>query len=145
MLLSPYLFPPESNNPTHFETVVSEFKAWYFWAQVLEMGTAVAFTHVTTSEHVTYFIIDPSVDNHPALAPEEFLNILTGHEESGKFWGYGWTILQMSNNWHLMIQERYPGQRYSLNDFALLINWQTEKIDIIPKSSIWEAIGEIDF
>lgn len=145
MYFSPYLFAPTSDTPTDFEVAVSEYKSWYFWAQVLETGTAVSSTHVSTAGDICYFIIDPAVDNHPAITPEDFLGLIAGHEQSGKYWGYSWTILQMSNNWHLLIQERYPGQRYCLDDFALLINWQTETIDIIPKSSIWEAIGEIDF
>jgi hypothetical protein len=71
--------------------------------------------------------------------------MIAGHEESGKHWGYAWTILQMSNNWHLLIQQRYPGVHYKLDDYALQINYLTAKVDIIPKSFIWESIGDIEF
>jgi hypothetical protein len=144
MLLSPYLFKdPES--PTLFHQAVDEYKAWYFWAMVAEQGTALAHTTVTTAQDgICYFIIDPSVDNHPIISPEDFLSMLTGHEEGGKFWGYSWTIREMVINWHLLIQSRHEPP-YSVNDYAMKINYAIQKIDIIPKSHVWESIEEINF
>jgi hypothetical protein len=145
MLLSPYFFDPEDPND-NFQKAMGDYKAWYFWAMVLDHGTAVAHTVVSTAENsTTYFIVDPSVDGHPFIPPEDLICMLTGHEEEGKHWGYSWTIQQMSNNWHLLIQARYEGQPYEVNDYALKINSDIKKVDIIPKSEIWKSIEEINF
>jgi hypothetical protein len=145
MLLSPYFFD-EPDPLTPFHKAVGDYKAWYFWAQVLEMGTALAHTTVSTaSDGIIYFIIDPSLDNHPCISPEDFLDILTGYEDAGKFWGYAWTIQEMANNWHCLIQGRYQGQPYNVNDYALKINHAIQKVDIVPKTEIWKGIEEISF
>ena len=145
MLLSPYLFEekPQSSN---FESIITDHKTWYLWSQILEMGTAQAYVNLSTSQDgIIYFIVDPSVDGHPFLKPEEFIEILSGHEENGRFWGYSWTIREMDAHWRRLIYLRYEETNYSVNDYALKIDYVTEKLDIVPKAQIWKSIEEISF
>ena len=145
MLFSPYLFDTE-HPQDEFQKVVGDYKAWYLWATALELGTALAHTMVSINqEGIVYFIVDPSMDQHPFISPEDFISMLTGHEQDGKYWGYVWTIKEMARNWHLLLASRYPDQNLNFHDYALQINEITKKIDIVPKAAIWKGIEEINF
>jgi len=146
MSLSPYLFEPKILEFSPFERMIADHKTWYFWAQILETGTAVCHTTISTiQDGMTYFLVDPSLDNYPCIAPEEFIEIVAGREENGLFFGYTWTIKKMANNWHRLLYMRCEDNDYSVNDYALKINYGSEELDIVSKVEVWKSIEEIRF
>lgn len=147
MLTSPYLFKPETAKPNCFERMLTDHKNWYLWAQILENGTDLTYMNVgfAMEENIYYFIVDPCIDHHPCINPEEFINILAGSEENAMFWGYSWTIKEMATRWHNLIYKYYGKTNYSVNDYGMKIDYDLEKLEIVSKDIIWKNIEEINF
>ncbi|MBE9174463.1 hypothetical protein IQ225_02440 [Synechocystis salina LEGE 06155] len=133
-MLTPYLFTSERE--TAFSKRLNTLKNGYFWANVLETGTGVTYTSLDVKvPGLTYFLVEPSVDDQPFILPEDFLEMLSAHS---------YAIRELSEKWYSLLK-RHKIRVYNSVDFALSINFESQRIAPEQKNLIWRGQEEIDF
>lgn len=144
-MLSPFFF--ETDSPDTFIASVELYKTWYFWAEVFEMGTAVNNTTIGNPDTpVVFFLVEPVIgQGEGGLRAEDFLDIISGHENGGQFYGYSWTIMDMVKEWHTILKHHCNGKPYSVNDYALRIDYDIKEVAVVPKDEAWKLIETVEF
>ena len=138
--ISPYIFDPTSTDK--FFAHCAQIQNAYFWASVFEYGTGVG-QHIFNNPGENFiYLVDPVAEGvDGCLLPEEFLAILTGHYDNGRYWGYSWTIKSMVHEWEALLSDCTslpPGT--NTKEVGISICPKTRTYQIILKEDIWQQL-----
>lgn len=144
MDISPYLFNQECADP--FEAQANKVRNAYFWATVFELGTGVD-THkiYLPEEGIEYLLVDTAKPGEGCMTPEDFLLLLTGHEENRRYWGYGWTIYNFNKEWMSIIKKTLPQYPPSASKYAVEVDNKHKRVNIIDKEYVWKIVSQPEF
>lgn len=131
---SPYLF--RDDQETAFSKRLNTLKNGYFRANVLEMGTGIFYSNIDMKvPGLTYFLVEEICNDQPFISPEDFLEMLSAHSGA---------IRELSEKWHSLLK-RHKIRVNNGFDFALSINFESQRIAPERKNLIWRGQEEIDF
>ena len=135
--ISPYIF--DENVSDKFIAHCAKLQNAYFWACVFVFGTNVNYHMIHLSPDNLIFIVDPVNNEDGCLTPEEFLLMLCGYEENGRYWGYSWTIKTMVHAWDNIL-DNYIQPRLCTNEVGIVIHPLSRTYEIENKKQLWHRI-----
>lgn len=144
MNISPYLYPEVDSDP--FIAHANEIQNAYFWASVMELGTGVNTHSIQLPEEgMEYLMVDIAQPGDGCLSPEDFIDLLTGHEENKRFWGYAWTIHHMNERWKSIVGKALPNKEGNADRYAIEINLREQRVSIVDKEYVWKLVNQLEF